>query len=251
MILSDFHTHTTFSDGDNTPEEMVLAAIGKGMTAIGFSDHSYTFFDESYCLLLAKYGDYQREIHRLSEKYRGKIQIFCGIEQDFYSVAPVEGFDYVIGSVHYLRVGNEYIPVDETPEILVEAAEKHFGGDMLSLAECYFATVAELKNMDLIGHFDLIRKFNRDGRLFSESDPRYIAAAQQAADALLQTGKPFEVNTGAVCKGYLDTPYPSREILSYIASRGGKFVLSSDCHRISSLMYGFSGISQPVIEFMA
>lgn len=251
MIPSDFHTHTVFSDGDNTPEEMVLAAIKKSMTAIGFSDHSYTFFDESYCLPLAKYEDYQREIHRLSEKYRGKIQIFCGIEQDFYSDTPADGFDYVIGSVHYIRAGKEYIPVDETPEILVEAAEKHFGGDMLSLAECYFATVAKQKNMDLIGHFDLIRKFNRDGRLFSESDPRYIAAAQEAADALLQTGKPFEINTGAVCKGYLDTPYPSREMIDYIASRGGKFVLSSDSHKASALMYGFSGISQSVIDFRA
>ncbi|MBO7361393.1 MAG: hypothetical protein J6V48_09730, partial [Clostridia bacterium] len=41
-IRADFHLHSLFSDGKNSPEEVVLAAIGKGMTAIGFSDHSWT-----------------------------------------------------------------------------------------------------------------------------------------------------------------------------------------------------------------
>ena len=49
-ILCDYHVHTTFSDGKNTPEEIVLAAREKGLKEIGFSDHSYTFFDERYCL---------------------------------------------------------------------------------------------------------------------------------------------------------------------------------------------------------
>lgn len=48
--MFDLHTHTTFSDGRNTPEEMVLSAIGMGMSTLGISDHSYTSFDESYCI---------------------------------------------------------------------------------------------------------------------------------------------------------------------------------------------------------
>ena len=36
----DLHVHTTFSDGKNTPEEIVLEAIRRGMDTIGFSDHS-------------------------------------------------------------------------------------------------------------------------------------------------------------------------------------------------------------------
>ena len=42
MILTDLHVHTNYCDGKNTPEEMVLAAIEKGMECIGFSVHSYT-----------------------------------------------------------------------------------------------------------------------------------------------------------------------------------------------------------------
>ena len=37
MIEYDLHMHTTFCDGKNTPEEIVLYAIDKGFSAIGFS----------------------------------------------------------------------------------------------------------------------------------------------------------------------------------------------------------------------
>ena len=50
MIKQDFHVHTTYSDGNNSPEEMILAAIDKGMAKIGISDHSYTWVDETYCV---------------------------------------------------------------------------------------------------------------------------------------------------------------------------------------------------------
>ena len=47
MELFDLHVHSTFSDGENEPGEIVLAAIAKGVKTLGFSDHSYTGFDES------------------------------------------------------------------------------------------------------------------------------------------------------------------------------------------------------------
>lgn len=243
--MRDFHVHTVFSDGKNTPEEMVLAALEQGMTAIGFSDHSYTFFDESYCIPKGKIEPYKAEIHSLKEKYHGKIDIFCGIEQDIYSAEPTEGYDYTIGSVHYLKVGDAYIPVDETPEILQDAAETYFGGDLYALIELYFAEVSQVvekTGADIIGHFDLIRKFNRGQKLFSESHPRYLAAAQAAADHLLQTGKPFEINTGAISRGCQDEAYPSDAMLAYLRERGAKFLPSSDSHSASTLCFGFEKI---------
>ena len=66
--FNDYHVHTTFSDGENTPEEMVLAAIKKGLKEIGISDHSYTCFDESYCMQREKIVEYKREIAELKIK---------------------------------------------------------------------------------------------------------------------------------------------------------------------------------------
>lgn len=244
MIPGDYHTHTCFSDGTASPEEMVLAALAKGLPELGFSDHSYTPFDESYCIPKEKLSAYRSEINRLKKLYAGRISILCGIEQDFCSETGTEDFDYVIGSVHYLPVNGTYIPVDETPQILQDAARTHFGGDMLSLAECYFETVgrwADRGGITFVGHFDLIRKFNRDGRLFDETDPRYRAAAENAIDRLLTLGIPFEINTGAMYRGYCDAPYPAPEWIRSIASRGGRFLLSSDSHCPESLCYDFAG----------
>lgn len=242
MIFSDFHVHTTFSDGKNTPEEMVLAAIQRGMTKIGFSDHSYTSFDESCCMAKENLSDYRETIAALKEKYRDQIEIFCGIEQDFYSDFPAEGYDYIIGSVHYLPMADGYICVDESPEALRAAAARYFEGDIYALAEEYYRTVAEVAektNAHIIGHFDLITKFNEGGRLFDETHPRYIAAWQAAADRLMKSGKPFEINTGAISRGYRTAPYPAGPIRDYLRSHGGKFLLSSDSHSAGTLCFDF------------
>jgi histidinol-phosphatase (PHP family) len=241
MGAFDLHTHTTWCDGKNTPEEMARAAVEKGLDTLGFSGHSYTFFDESYCMPRSAQG-YRREIAALREKYASRLRILCGVEQDYYSLEPTEGYDFVIGSAHYLRLGEDYIPVDETPEILRAAAEKYFAGDIYALTECYFSTVAgvaEKTGADIIGHFDLIAKFNERERLFDEAHPRYRAAWQTAAEALLKAGRPFEINTGAISRGYRSKAYPAIKMIEYIRSRGGRFVRSSDSHSAATLCYGF------------
>ncbi len=99
MIRADFHVHTTFCDGQAAPEEMVRAALETGLDAIGFSGHSRTAFDESWCMSEAGTAAYRAEIARLKDAYAGRIAVYCGIEQDILSELPAEGYDYVIGSV--------------------------------------------------------------------------------------------------------------------------------------------------------
>lgn len=241
-MMRDLHTHTSFCDGKNTPEEMVQAAVQKGLAAIGFSGHSHTAFDESYCMKKEDIPRYKAEVLRLREAYRDQITVMLGIEQDLYSNEPTGDFDYVIGSVHYIKAGNEYLPVDESEEMLLEGAKKHFGGDLLSLAEAYYKEVSCLAQMhpDIIGHFDLITKFNEGNKLFDPHHPRYVAAWKKAADALLPLGIPFEVNTGAIARGIRTTPYPSKEILAYIKEKGGCVILSGDTHQKENLCYEFS-----------
>ncbi len=243
MELRDFHVHTTYSDGANTPEEMVLAAIEKKMTVIGFSDHSYTDFDGSYCIKKEKIADYRAEIAALRKKYRDRITVLCGIEQDYYSKEPTGAYDYVIGSVHYLKVGENYIEVDRDADTLREAADRYFEGDMYSLVEEYYRTVANVAKQTgatIIGHVDLITKFNQQEGLFDEDHPRYRAAWQKAVKELLRSGAVFEINTGAISRGYRTLAYPSYEIREYITGRSGSFILSSDAHRKENLCFNFA-----------
>ncbi|MCR4719492.1 MAG: histidinol-phosphatase [Firmicutes bacterium] len=239
MYLCDLHIHTNYCDGADTPEEIVLEAIQKGMSRIGFSAHSYTYFDESYCIKKDKIQAYKDEISQLKEKYNDKIEILCGIEQDFYSNERADGYDYVIGSVHYLKTGDKFIPIDLSADCLTNAVRKYYNGDFYKIAEDYFSTVAKIKNAQIIGHFDLITKFNEGFCLFDESDERYVNAYKNALDMLLKQDVIFEINTGAISRGFKNEPYPSRVILDYIRKNGGKTILSSDCHKKEALMINF------------
>ena len=242
MITKDLHAHSTYCDGKNTPREMVEAALKKGLNTFGISGHSYTAFDTSYCMQKEDIPRYIEELHYLRAEYFDRIHVLCGVEQDYYSDYPTDSFDYVIGSVHYILAGGEYIPVDETAEILKDAAEKHFSGDIYALIEEYYRTVADVVNKtgcDIIGHFDLITKFIEREPIFDTAHPRYVAAWQSAADELLKTGVPFEINMGAITRGYRTQPYPSSEIVAYIKAHGGQLVLSSDAHSCDAIAYDF------------
>lgn len=241
-MLYDIHVHTVYCDGSNTPEEMVISAIKKGLGCLGFSGHSYCAADESYCMSREKTMEYIAEISRLKEKYADKIKILCGIEKGYYSDESNEPFDFVIGSVHNFKFGEEFIPVDESEDTLRYAAEKYCGNDFYLLAEKYFETaggVIEKTGADVIGHFDLISKFNEKGRLFDENNERYKRAWKAAIDKLLPYGKPFELNTGAISRGYRTEPYPSKEMREYIKSHGGRLILSSDSHNAENIAFGF------------
>ena len=243
MITRDFHCHTTFCDGKSTPEEMVLAAIDKGMTELGLLCHSYTFFDGRYCIKKDNVEKFIAEINRLKEKYSDRIKLSCGVEQDYYSDLPTDGFDYVIGSVHYMLIDGYYYSLDSKSEWFFDMLNKKFGGDYNLLAEAYFkqaANIVEATGADIIGHFDLISKWAEKENFADKiNHPDYLAAAKKAVDRLIPYGKPFEINIGAIARGLRTHPYPSAEITNYIKEKGGKLILSSDCHDKENLMFQF------------
>ena len=244
MELKNFHTHTTYCDGKNTTEEMILAAINQGFTALGFSGHSHTSIDPSYCMTTDETRRYIDELKALREKYADKIRIYIGLEADLYTdETDLSEFDYTIGSVHYVKAGDVYVPVDESPaQHQIDYVNKYFGGSFISFSQAYYENVAKLGekiNPSFIGHFDLVTKFNENDCLFSTKDPRYIEAWQPAADELLKLKVPFEINTGAIARNCRVTPYPALDIAEYITERGGEFILSSDCHDSDFLSCGF------------
>ncbi len=242
MIEYDLHMHTTFCDGKNTPEEMILSGINKGLKTIGISGHCNTGFDESYCMTAPVMKAYFEELQRLKKAYEGKIKVLCGIEQDYFAGKPKLDFDYVIGSVHYIHKNGCYLSVDHNESITVNDVKEHYDGDYYAYAEDYYKLVGDVLNntgADIIGHFDLITKFNEGYKLFDETNPRYVNAWKAAVDKLLPYGKPFEVNTGAISRGYRTSPYPSLPILEYIKEKGGKVILSSDSHSAENICFEF------------
>ncbi len=310
--MFDLHTHTTYCDGKNSAEEMILAAIDKGLDTIGISGHSYTWFDESYCMSREGTERYIAEVTELKDRYADRITVLLGIERDYFAEISNDPFDYVIGSCHYMLADGKYLDVDASGEMLRSVIDAHFGGDPSAAAECYYAQVGDMirrTDCDIIGHFDLITKFNekpsagepgfttgnnlqedgssagapvmasceasseavssdgglRQAPIIDTSDPRYIAAWKNAVDrifedaearwksgcinrletlGLIKAGsKPvFEINTGAMAKGYRTGPYPAPDQIEYICSKGGILIKNSDSHSTDTIAYHFTEI---------
>ena len=240
--LRDYHMHTCFCDGKSDMESMVVSAEKKGLECVGITAHSYTYFDESYCISRENIPRFISLAGEMKEKYAGRIRVFCGVEQDFYSEESTEGFDYVIGSVHYLKRDGRFFPVDESADIQRSVVREAFGGDAQAMARCYFETVGEVyerTRCDIVGHFDLITKFIESDPLFDPSSQEYVKAWQEAAERLIPSKALFEINTGAVSRGYRSGPYPSEEIISYLTQNGAGIILSSDAHSEQDIAFGF------------
>ena len=233
-MKANYHTHTTFCDGKNTPEEMVLAAIGKGFDELGFSSHSEMLKDPAA---------YVAEIRRLAERYRGRLRILCGIEADWKCPLDLSPYDYVIGSVHFLPgADGGRLPIDDSPETLERIRRETFGGDGEALVRAYFATEREMVAagaFTFVGHPDLVRKFNAKRPYFDEGAAWYREELVKTADAIAASGKPVEVNTGAISRGWMDDAYPSAEFRALLRERGVRFLLSSDAHSADALDCAF------------
>ena len=238
-MLSNFHTHSTFCDGKSTPEEVVLKAIELGFSTLGFSGHGYTPFDLHYCM--KDTDGYLAEIIRLREKYRDHICILAGVEEDAFAPVDRSRFDYVIGSSHYFHVGERYLPIDSGHELFLEGV-KAYGGDILALAESYysnFCSYLEARRPDIIGHFDLITKFDEVGEPLFRDHVAYNRLARSYAARAAAVGCVFEVNTGAISRGYRTEAYPSNEILYQLLQEDARLILSSDSHHADTLTTHF------------
>lgn len=241
-IKVNLHTHTCYCDGKNTPEELVLEAIRLGMDTLGFSGHSHTPFDAGYTMSQEGTDQYCKEILALKEKYADRIDLLLGIEQDVFAPLAPQRFDFCIGSAHYVCLDGEHVSVDDTFEIAQRGVKEHCGGDWYRFTKAYYdavATVVDRTGCDVVGHFDLVAKFNERYPCFDETSPRYLHPAMEALDALLEKNAVFEINTGAVARGYRRLPYPIPLFLHRIAEKRGRVTLSSDAHDKAHLLFGF------------
>lgn len=240
-LTANYHTHTCLCDGCDTPEQMARAAWEQGFSVLGFSGHGYTSFDGDFCMSLENEREYRRRVSALKQEYAGQMEILCGVEQDYLAGTWDAEYDYAIGSVHYVCPEGKPICIDGSVQRIQNTVEAYYSGDPYLLIEAYYALVSRLGEIrpDIIGHFDLITKFQEKTPWFDESHPRYRKAARQAMEALLPLNIPFELNTGAMAKNWRTTPYPAAWLLEELGKAGGCVIFSSDCHDYRKLDWGW------------
>ena len=233
MYLQNLHTHTCYCDGADTPEEIIIAAMNKGFDSIGFSGHSFMIHSPMFLRMGDKTEAYKKEVLRLREKYKDQIKIYLGLEVEMLSDADMVGYDYLIGSVHYLKIGDEYVGFDRGEEAVEKLINTYFDGNGMKYAKAYYEALAQLPkygDFDIIGHFDIITKHSDNRMFFDTSSKEYLDAAIESAEALAGEIPFFELNTGAIARGYRKNPYPSTALIKELKRIGFGVVITSDCH---------------------
>jgi len=265
-MMTNYHTHSTWCDGKDSPRKMIQAAVAKNFAAIGFSSHAMLPEDDTdWVLTPEKAVRYAAEIRALAAEYKDVIRVLCGVEADYVrgganpdrktyaAISP----DYVIGSVHFVVAPDgARVPVDNEPGLLFDGIRDHFGGDAQAYVRAYFAQEREMVaqfDFDVVAHPDLVRKFNVKHPHFDETADWYREELVKTADALAASGKLTEVNTGAISRGWLNDAYPSAAFRELLRARGVRFVLSADAHVADAIDCAFDrfGRAEEYVDFNA
>jgi histidinol-phosphatase (PHP family) len=223
IYRTDYHIHSSFSDGRAAPEDYIAPAVAAGLNEIGFSEH-LTLFRESldWSMNTSVVETYLKHINNLSRNITSikvrkglEVDFFPGKEKEIWSLLKKTKLDYVIGSVHY--IGNS--TVDMGPEF-------YDGKNIDSLFEVYFDMVAAAAAsglFDIIAHCDLIRIYGFKPSSDPENLYRNLAKSFKIHDVA------FEINTNGRNRPVGDF-YPDRKYLRIFREENVPVCVNSDAH---------------------
>jgi histidinol-phosphatase (PHP family) len=223
VYKTDYHMHSTYSDGRSAPEDYVSSAIAAGLSEIGFSEHLTLFKDlEEWNMNPVNITPYINHIENLRNHIKN-IKIKIGLEVDFFEgkeqeiltfLSPLP-LDYIIGSVHYLGEKT----VDFGPEF-------YEGKSIDRLFKSYFHSVSAAAAsglFDIIGHCDLIRIYGF--KPLSDQEPLY----RMLARTMKIHNVAFELNTNGRNRPLADF-YPDRKFLHIFREENVPVCVNSDAH---------------------
>jgi histidinol-phosphatase (PHP family) len=176
---------------------------------------------------------YALEARELAQRFEGRLQVLVGFETErlpetgwqerMRAIRAAGGFDYCVGSVHH--VGEHW--VDFKPEINAQAAVAN--GGLVPLQIRYFEQLTELVQAlrpEVVGHLDLVRKFDGPTACF---DAAVTPSIVRALEAVRDNGGVLDVNAGAHRRG-LSPVYPLPWILERAHGMGIGVTLGDDSH---------------------
>jgi histidinol-phosphatase (PHP family) len=112
-----------------------------------------------------------------------------------------------------------------------------------------FIKLADSNRIDIVGHLDLVTKHVETSNFFDSESPKYKQIALDAIRKVFKRCQVFEVNTGAIARGYRTTFYPAPFIMQELKNLGAKMIISSDCHNMDFLNCKFDEALKYILSF--
>lgn len=209
LLPTDYHIHTTYCDGSNTPEEYVQRAIQTGMKEIAFADHVWRTSDWV--------DDYVKEIYDLRKKYP-QIRILAGVEAKALnrkgdidaSEDTIKKVDFVMGVCHRM------LPL-----------EVHPYNDLTNFSDEEAIKIETEASINLLRN-DNVTFLGHPGRTYYKffHKPFPEEALMKIVKEAKKLGKPLELNTN------LPWVYTFLETL---IRENVSFVIGSDSHTVEEI----------------
>lgn len=250
MILSNYHSHSTFCDGRSSMEEFVKFAIAKGVKRYGFSSHAPIPFDTPWTMVADDFPEYEAEFFRLKEKYIESIELYLGLEVDYiHGCSDIKSdffrninLDYSIGSIHYLDClgENNYWSIDGPFDEFEKGLNTLYNGDIEAGTKRFFeisGLMIEKGGFDVVGHVDKITYHGRKYSAFDINKPEYQKLMLRLLEQIKAQKLILEVNTKSLADHGIT--YPHQAFYETIARMEIPLMLNSDCHYPTNITAGF------------
>jgi histidinol-phosphatase (PHP family) len=228
----DLHTHhDRCGHARGSIRDYIEAAIDKGLTIIGISDHSPYFSSEEdqphpyIAMGKSQFPEYIDEVLQLKQLYKGKIDVLLGVESDFFpehaeryrSCFDRYPFDYIIGSVHHVDGINIF-------------RKGRWDGlteqEKIRTKETYYSLIehsARSGMFQILGHIDAMKGF------YPSFSSIQTAAVEHTLKVIGEYDMAIEINTSGKTKD-VGGWYPSDDILELARHYGVKVTFGSDSH---------------------
>ncbi len=216
--MQDFHTHTTFSDGSDTPEAMIQAAVAAGITTLGICDHVRSSTDWV--------PQYVETIRRL--RADAPIDVRCGVEAKMLDTHGNLDLPENLFGVEYVAIADHRVPTPYGPALPEQIRRRMDAGalgeiDVFELiVEATAAAAAASPAQPIIAHlFSILPK------LGMREDDIPLSLVNVLVRRLRRAHAWVEINEKWKC--------PGRDIADRLARGGVQLVAGSDSHAAADL----------------
>ena len=246
-MLTDYHVHLRPDDEGTPAEEYFTAANAeryretaseRGIEELGVSEHVHRFAQALDVWMHPFWRQNARDdIDAYCDFVRGETDLKLGIEADFVpgredrmaNLLEAREWDYVLGSIHFLR--EEAVDMRGDWDVWRS-------GDPDRVWRRYFETLGEAAAsglFDILAHPDLVKVWGA-GAPLPEGDLRRFY--DLAMDGIVESDVAIEVSTAGLRKPVGEI-YPAAAFLEMCLDAGRPVALSSDAHLPEHLGHGY------------
>lgn len=256
-IAADLHLHTRHSHGQASTGEMFKAARDRGLTVIGFSEHSprpegYAYPTDYQERLVRGFPEYVREVRRLAgEQAKNGVRVLLGLEVDYIpgqeeyagELCASYPFDYVIGGLHFQGTwGFDFSARDwEGMDTAARyAAYARYYRDLAAMCRTGLVHIA--------AHPDLIKIFSVESFNAWLDDPEALPLVGEALLAMKERGVLMEISSAGLRKPCGEI-YPGPKIMALAAKMGLPVCFASDAHCTGTPAHAFDQLARYAASF--